>query len=82
MLNNLLKKIQTSLLSIKSRQTRPNLRRAHTGLRPVPLLTFENLNLEVYNMTLTAKELQTKIDQTFAPKTVKAFYLVNVDKTV
>ena len=79
MLNNLLKKIQTSLLSIKSRQTRPNLRRAHTGLRPVPLLTFENLNLEVYNMTLTAKELQTKIDQTFAPKTVKAFKLTYSD---
>ncbi len=74
--------MEAKLLSIKSRQTRPNLRRAHTGLRPVPLLTFENLNLEVYNMTLTAKELQTKIDQTFAPKTVKAFYLVNVDKTV
>ena len=28
-------------------------------------------------MTLTAKELQTKIDETFAPKTTKAFKFVN-----
>ena len=30
-------------------------------------------------MTLTAKELQTQIDQTFAPKTVKAFKLTYSD---